>query len=657
MDRIFQLLNFKVYFRNQYTQLISIVFMNLMILMMLRLFFFFRYLDYFADLSSYELFLSFLFGFRVDIITIFTFLGIFILILSLPIQIVLNVRFKLCISILWSIVFISIMALCIGDILYFEFTQRHVSNELLAIFNDMNIILDMAFNSLLPYTIISFILFTVIFYLNIKLFTAFLVDNEINKKSYLYLFLVILILFLGIRNSIQGKSFGIADAYAVPKVSSGTLALNGFFSFYRTLGVYKGGERKKLMSYKEALPIARELLKSDKMLFTSNEYPLQRILENNEEKKKYNVLIVLLESWGAEHIDGFTKYTELNVTPYFKKISNESLKFTNFYANGYRSIYGITSIYTGITLPSGFQYLGNGLELTHLTYLGQIAKTNGYSTIAMQSSNRRSYRIDAVSKLAGFDQFYGAEDMPNVENVEEGRTPETGTYDYNMFDMMHKKLNTIQEPFLSFMFTSTNHSDFHLPHSKFEKYPHGLKDYYGYLNSLVYVDNAIERFMESVKKEPWFDNTIFIFTSDHGHSNALNTIGKNLRPNDISLESIEHFRIPLIMYAPKIFEPKIINLLGSQNDIMPTIIDLLGFKQAFSVMGNSLFDTTIKNRFVYTFAGDQIGYVKDDCFIMHNYKLVVDTNCNKNKIIEMEKELKSLDTVEVHLLDENKWAE
>ena len=38
----------------------------------------------------------------------------------------------------------------------------------------------------------------------------------------------------------------------------------------------------------------------------------------------------------------------------------------------------------------------------------------------MQSSNIRSYRVDAVSKLSGFDEFYGAENMPNVEDVEIG---------------------------------------------------------------------------------------------------------------------------------------------------------------------------------------------------------------------------------------------
>ena len=547
---------FNMKFRNIYTQTSFAIVVSLILLFSLRVFFYFKYQYFFEELNSYELFKSFIFGVRVDIITIFTFIGALVLLLLLPLKLVFNKYYRVILSILWSIILIIIVSLCIADILYFEFSQRHISNEILGLADDTDIVLNMAFGSLFYYTLSSFVLFAIIFFIFIKIFKSPIQNYNLRKRDYLYFFLVILILFVGIRNSVERKSFGIVDAYAVPKSSSGILAINGFYSFYRTLGVYQGAKRVKLMQYDEAEKIAKEFLKSNKFVFQNEDYPAQRFSNENNKKEQYNIVIVLLESWGAEHIDGFTKYEELNVTPYFKKLSNESLKYTNFYANGYRSIYGITSIYTGITLPMGFQYLGNGLELTNLSYLGQIAKSNGYSTIAAQSSNRRSYRVDAVSLLAGFDEFYGAEDMPNIEIVDEGRKPDTGTYDYNMFDFMHKKLNEIKEPFLGFMFTSTNHSDFHLPSSKFERYPHDLKNYYGYLNSLIYVDNAIERFIESVKKEPWFDNTIFIFTSDHGSGNALNEIGQNLRPNSKSEPYIEHFKIPLLIYAPKIFDSK-----------------------------------------------------------------------------------------------------
>lgn len=361
-------------FKNRYTQTFTAIILSLLILSSLRIFFYFKYQYFFEDLTFYETFISFIFGLRVDIITLFTFVGIFILLLLLPFKFTFNIYYRVFLAILWSLVFISILALCIADIIYFEFSQRHISNELLSLADDMNIIFDMAFGSLIYYTITSFIIFILLTLLFVKIFKSPLKNQFLRKRDYFYFFLIILMLFAGIRNSFERKSFGIVDAYAVSKTSSGVLAINGFYSFYRTLGVYKGGKRVNLMNFEEAQSIAKEFLKSDKFIFTNDDYPAQRALKTKENKNKYNIVIVLLESWGAEHIDGFTKYKELNVTPYFKKLSNEGLKYTNFYANGYRSIYGITSVYTGITLPSGFQYLGNGLELTNLSYLGQIAK-------------------------------------------------------------------------------------------------------------------------------------------------------------------------------------------------------------------------------------------------------------------------------------------
>ena len=468
-------------FKNRYTKIAAIFSLVFVLMMALRLFFYFKYQDYFQNLTSTELILSLLYGLRVDIITIFTFLGVFILALALPFKFVFNKGFERFLVICFVLTFVPILAFCLGDILYFEFSQRHISNELLNILDDINILVQMGIGSMKIYLIffvLSTLLLSVIFY---KLFLARVEVMDSNYKHYLYLLLIVMVLFLGIRGTVSGKSFGVTDAYSTNKISSGALALNGFFTFYRTIIGHQGNEKKQLMEYEDALILAKKLLTTQNMRFISSEYPIQRELKEPK-KRQYNVLITMFESWGAEHIDGFTKYGELDVTPNFKKIANEGVRFVNFYANGARSIYGITSLYTSVTLPSGFQYLGHGLELTNLSYLGQIAKKNGYKTLAMQSSQRRSYRVDAISKLAGFDEYYGAEDMPNVESVEGNREPNTGTYDYNMFDFMHKKLNNFSEPFLSFMFTSTNHSDFHLPHSKYERYPHTLAGYHGYLN-------------------------------------------------------------------------------------------------------------------------------------------------------------------------------
>jgi len=616
--------------------------------MAIRLTLFNFYPDDFQDLTRSEFYASLLMGFRVDMITIFTFSSLFVLLLLF----IKHSRTRAFIALIWALILTIIFVLSFSDVLYYDYIHRHISNEIFYLSEDWDIILSMAFGSMLFFTLGATLLCLLFLYGVFKLFSHPLEYFISGKKLFILAFITLLLLFIGIRNSFAGKSFGSGDAYAVNKVSSGNLALNGFFTIYRTA---KKSQKHNLMESEKAIQITQAAMRSVNTPFVNQEYPLLRAY-SKKEKPKYNVVIVLLESFGAEHVDGFTHYKELNVTPYFKKLSQEGVKFTNFYSNGYRSIFGITSIFTGLTIPYGFQYLGKGLELSKLSYLGQVAKENGYSTLAMQAANRRSYRVDAVSALAGFDSYYGAQDMPNVEDCDAGREPITGTYDFNMFDFYHKKLNSLKEPFMGFAFTDSTHSDFYLPSKKFEKFPHDLKNYNGALNAYIYADNSIERFMESVKKEPWFDRTIFIFTSDHGSGDALNPIAREYRPNDKALSSIEHFRIPLLIYAPKILKPQEINTLGSHNDIFPTIVDMLGLKAQVSSIGSSLFDNGVTKRFAYFYAGNLIGIITDEGYIKYNFKNIVESSADKKTTEKMKELLFAVDTAEAGLLEKNKWA-
>jgi len=636
-------------FKNQLTQILTLVLFSFIVLLAIRLTLYNFYPDDFSNLTNSEFYASILMGFRVDMITIFTFSFIFIL----PLFFIKTPQRRSIIALAWALTLNTIFILSFSDVLYYEYIHRHISNEIFNLGNDIDIITGMAFGSMLPYTLGAIIASAVFIYSVYKLFSIKLENFISGKKLVVLTIVAILTLLIGIRNNFAGKSFGISDAYAVNKVSSGNLALNGFFTIYRTA---KTSTKHNLVNLDKAISRTQDVLRTPNAPFIDENYPLLRQYTPNKKKKKYNVVIVMLESFGAEHLDGFTHYKELNITPHLKQLSNEGLKFTNFYSNGYRSIFGITSLFTGITIPAGAQYLGKGLELSNLSYLGTVAKDNGYSTISMQASNNRSYRVDAVSGLAGFDEYYGAQDMPNVEDVDEGREPLTGTYDFNMFDFYHKKLNKMQEPFLGFAFTDSTHTDFYLPSKKFERYPHDLKNYNGALNAYIYTDDSIHRFMENVKKEPWFDRTIFIFTSDHGSRDALCSIARKYRPDDKALPSIEHFRIPLIIYAPKIFKPKEIKTLGCHNDIFPTIVDMLGWKADITTMGSSLFDTDINERFVYFYAGNLIGLVTDKGYIKYNFKDIVEKVGNNSDIQEMKNLLFSVDTAEAQLLKKNKWA-
>jgi len=631
-------------FTTKYRQVFTALALSFILLFGVRLFFYFTYLDYFSALTLNETLASFFMGLRVDIMIIFTFTSLLWIALLLPFEFVYNKTYRVVLGSLWGIFIAGVVFFNIGDALYFGFVNRHLSDELKIIGNDVGILVDMAKDYYPLQTLFGTLIFIVIVYLFYKIFSAKIIKHETKKREWLNILLIIIIAFIGIRGKLSGMSFGVSDAFAVNKLQSGNLALNGFFCFYRA------GDRKSINHSAIKLPQAIQNVKraiySKKTLYSDPQYPLMRHYKKVP-KRSYNVVIVMIESLSAKYVDALS-HNEYGVTPNLDKMANEGILFTHFYANGQRSQEGITSIYTGIIQPVGFEKYGEGLELYGLSYLGKEADANGYHTIAMQSSDRGSFRIDKLSRLAGFQQYYGAEDMP--KSHEEQGNPHFGVWDGDMFRFLSSKLHTIKEPFLSFCFTASTHAPYYSPGKKWEKYPQDVKTEAGFLNTLHYTDAKIGEFMQRCKKEPWFEHTIFIFTADHANQ-AKQENPKHIKGTNVPMPA---FHIPLIIYAPKIFEPRHDATVGSHIDIKTTVLDYLGWQNDFTSIGNSMLDTTVKERFAFAKRGETISLTDGKESVNYNFKNFVNVK-DDNDSKRLETLLLSIDAAQANLLKNTHW--
>lgn len=93
-------------------------------------------------------------------------------------------------------------------------------------------------------------------------------------------------------------------------------------------------------------------------------------------------------------------------------------------------------------------------------------------------------------------------------------------------------------------------------------------DYFACVNG---VDEQIGRVITHLKQTGLYENTIIVFTSDHGE--MLGSQGL-MHKNVWFSEAME---IPLIVHYPKSIKPKTDDLLLSVPDYMPTILGLMGF--------------------------------------------------------------------------------
>jgi len=632
-------------FQNRYQQTLIAILFSFIILTAIRLFLYFKYPVYFSNLNANELILSLFMGLRIDYAVLSVFTSLYWFFLLLPFKLVHNITYRKTVGTIWGITFATIAFYNIADVMYFGYVDRHITNEIYQIHNDIYTSLDMVLNLYSFEIFITFFFSFAIVYFFYKLFSFEINNITLNKKEWLILPLILILIILGIRGKISGKPFTTSDAFSVKKLSSGNLALSGTYILYRSKKNIN--VNRDTIPVKEAILNVKKVLQSNKFEYTNPiEYPLLRKLKNPD-KKNYNVVIVLIESLSAKYLDVLSK-NNYGVTPTLDKLASQGQLYTNFYASGQRSQDAITTIYSGLTQPVGFNSIGSGLELYGLSYLGDIAAKEGYSTLAMQSSKRSSFRVDAVSEIAGFEEYYGAEDIPHVG--EEKGSPQFGTWDGNSFKFLHKKLNTLKEPFLSFFFTSSTHAPFFLPHKKYEKYSHSNKSENGYLNTLYYVDQQINEFISKAKRETWFKNTIFIFSADHEVWSSSFSQTKKIKKDNV----LKGYHIPLIIYSPGILKPLNSNIIASQNDIIVSLIDLLGFKTEFSVIANSIFDTSVQTRFAHVKKGNIIGLNTVNGSIFYNFKEFIPEE--KKTFNEEKNILLSIDKTQAYLLKNDMWS-
>ena len=117
------------------------------------------------------------------------------------------------------------------------------------------------------------------------------------------------------------------------------------------------------------------------------------------------------------------------------------------------------------------------------------------------------------------------------------------------------------------------------PHSKRLRHGYGASDidldddtirnarraYYGAISD---IDNKVAGLLQTLKESGFEDNTIVIFTSDHG-----DMLGE--RGMWFKMSFLEHSaRVPLIVHAPSRFTPRRVGAAVSLADIMPTLVDM-----------------------------------------------------------------------------------
>ena len=596
--------------------------------------------SFFAALSGGEILSAFVNGLRFDFYVTALFMGPVIFLLNLP----LRARWwtQLCTTLLlvemvWGAGFL------VGDWVYFPKVGRHIAEEVVQLSSDWGYIVSYVLTQFwwavaLLLGFLGIALYSLYKYINRKG-----IEPRSWKKTLSILITILLLIVLGLRGHLGGgKAIGVADVYNYVQTSAGAaLALNGAFSAYQV-------GRKGTQDFANTYPLEQALAHTQQFLISPQEkildekYPLMRqsVAAAGAAQRKPNVLIVLLESWNPYYVDGISHHN-YGATPVFDELAKEGVLFTQAYAAGQRSILGFGAVLAGVPPIPGLPMFGYGLELASLSTMPKHFSQAGYYTFFAQTSHRDSYRMCALASYLGMQESFGWEDMPQ-------RLPYQGKapfgYDYDAFEFSADQIAAhAGRPFMGMIFTGITHEPFTATLPQFNKYPYDTWEH-GFLNTLSFADWSIGQLMDRAKKEGWFDNTIFVFVSDH-------TAGQI---PDGTLKS--NFQISLLLYAPKLLPARHIDYVVSQLDLIPTLYKLAGLQVPYTAFGHDMLDPSLP-RAAFVSEGSNIGLVTPKGAIRHSGSkiLTVEPYSEDFDSQAAQELLLSLDKSARTLLKENRW--
>lgn len=297
-----------------------------------------------------------------------------------------------------------------------------------------------------------------------------------------------------------------------------------------------------------------------------------------------NLIIIQVESLNNFVIH--KKYEGQVITPRLNALIEEE---GTIYAEDYFEMLGagntsdaefvsLHSLYPSMKNPSYEVYSGS-----YVYGLPKILKDKGYENTAFHNYKRDFWIRDTAYPHIGFDRFI-AEDNYDVDEI-----IGMGLSDKSFFRQSVPYLEKMQSPFFAFLVTLTSHIPYEMPESelKLSILPEDKGSIFGnYMNSIHYTDAAIGEFIDDLKANGLYDDSVIVIYGDH---HGLNGSDKKDNERIAKLTGIPFdfdtmLNIPLIIHIGGVKEKALIEHVCSQIDLTPTLLNLFGIDRSQYVM-------------------------------------------------------------------------
>lgn len=414
-------------------------------------------------------------------------------------------------------------------------------------------------------------------------------DRHRGRTSIILLLLTGL-LFLPIRGGITVSTMNTGQAYYSQNAYLNHSAVNPLFSLLESITHQEDfASQYRFMKDKEADKIFATMTSTS----DENTYPL--LNEATFKKGTPDILIVIMESFANDIIPSMGSYKDVAVC--LDSIAQQSILFTRFYANSFRTDRGMVSILSGYPAQPTTSIMRYPRKTSQLPSIARnLAKYKNYKTTYYYGGdadfcNMRSYLVSQ-----GYQHIISDANFPIEDKLSKWGVPDHIVAARMMEDI--KAQQNEKRPMLRILQTSSSHEPFEVPY-------HRLKD--KRLNAFAYTDSVMGAIVREYRKLPRWKNTLIVFVPDH-----VGGYKENLNDHDRS-----RYQIPLILAGGAISRPMKVGIIGSQHDIAATLLGQLGVEhREFTFSKNMMSDATPK--FAFFAVNDAFGIVSEENSLIYD---------------------------------------
>lgn len=414
-------------------------------------------------------------------------------------------------------------------------------------------------------------------------------DRHRGRTSIILLLLTGL-LFLPIRGGITVSTMNTGQAYYSQNAYLNHSAVNPLFSLLESITHQEDfASQYRFMKDKEADKIFATMTSTS----DENTYPL--LNEATFKKGTPDILIVIMESFASDIMPSMGSYKDVAVC--LDSIAQQSILFTRFYANSFRTDRGMVSILSGYPAQPTTSIMRYPRKTSQLPSIARnLAKYKNYKTTYYYGGdadfcNMRSYLVSQ-----GYQHIISDANFPIEDKLSKWGVPDHILAAKMMEDI--KAQQNEKRPMLRILQTSSSHEPFEVPY-------HRLKD--KRLNAFAYTDSVMGAIVREYRKLPRWKNTLIVFVPDH-----VGGYKENLNDHDRS-----RYQIPLILAGGVISRPMKVGIIGSQHDIAATLLGQLGVEhREFTFSKNMMSDDTPK--FAFFAVNDAFGIVSEENSLIYD---------------------------------------